>query len=149
MSHPSIQDDHSSVQPEPEDDEFHTGPDQAARDRAIAEFLKRLEVQEEHGYTGLGDVLSRLPLPTTVDQPGLPVHDAMEAGMLQRMDDEESQCFTPTEVLLYQHAQDYSWTVEELRAMIVLLKRPEFKPADIDDDLHKRISKAVHDKMIH
>ena len=32
------------------------------------------------------------------------------------------------------------WTVEELRSVIVLLKRPEFNPAEIDDDLHKRIA---------
>ena len=32
--------------------------------------------------------------------------------------------------------------------MIVLLKRPEFNPSEIDDDLHKRIARAVHDKMI-
>jgi hypothetical protein len=94
MSHPPLQDYHSSVQLEPKDDEFHSGPDQAARDRAIAAFLERLEVQEQHSYTGLGDVLSRLPLPTTVDQPWLSVHDAMEAGMLPLMDDEESRCFT-------------------------------------------------------
>jgi hypothetical protein len=76
MSHPPIQDDHSSVQPEPEDDEFHTGPDHLW---AISAFLKRLEVQEQHCYTGpgLGDALFRLPLPTTVDLPGLSVHDAM------------------------------------------------------------------------
>ena len=39
-----------------------------------------------------------------------------------------------------------SWTIEELRSVIVLLKRPEFKPADIEE--HKRIARAVHDKMI-
>ena len=32
--------------------------------------------------------------------------------------------------------------------MIGLLKQPEFNPADIDSDLHKRISTAVNDKMI-
>ena len=41
-----------------------------------------------------------------------------------------------------------SWTVEELKAVIVLLKQPEFKPVEIEDDLHKRIARAVHDKMI-
>ena len=31
----------------------------------------------------------------------------------------------------------------------MLLKQPEFKPAEIEDDLlHKRIAHAVHDKMI-
>ena len=41
-----------------------------------------------------------------------------------------------------------SWTMEELRAVIALLKRPEFKPAEIEDDLHQRIERAAHDKMI-
>ena len=40
-----------------------------------------------------------------------------------------------------------SWAVEELRAVIALLKRPEFKPAEIEDDLHQRIARAVHNKM--
>jgi hypothetical protein len=48
MSHTALKDDHSRLQLESEDDEFHTGPDQAARDRAIAAFLERLEVQEQH-----------------------------------------------------------------------------------------------------
>ena len=39
-------------QPEPEDDEFHGGPDQAAKDSAIADFLKRLEGLKKHQYTG-------------------------------------------------------------------------------------------------
>ena len=94
-------------QPEPEDDEFHGGPDQAAKDSAIADFLKRLEGQEKHKYTGLDQVLSRLPVPKKVDQAGLSVSAAMDAGMLPHMDEEESQRFTPTEVLLYQHAQDH------------------------------------------
>jgi hypothetical protein len=62
-----------------------------------------------------------------MDQPGLSVHNAMEAGMLLCMDDEESLHFMLTEVLLNQHAQDHSWTVEELRSVIVLLKLCEFK----------------------
>ena len=40
-----------------------------------------------------------------------------------------------------------SWTVEELRAIIVLPKRPKFQFAEIEDDLHKRIARAMHDKM--
>ena len=38
--------------------------------------------------------MSSLPLPTTVDQPWLSVHNAMEAGMQPSMDDEESLHFT-------------------------------------------------------
>jgi len=91
----------------PEDDEFHNGPDQAAMDAAIADFLRRLEGQEKHKYTGLDSVLSRLPVPKKVVQTGMSVSAAVEAGMLPRMDEEESQRFTPSEVLLYQHAQDH------------------------------------------
>ena len=36
----------------------------------------------------------------------------------------------------------------ELRAVIALLKRPEFKPAEIEVDSHNGIARAVHDKMI-
>jgi hypothetical protein len=54
----------------------------------------------------------------------------MDTGILPHMDDEESLYFKPNELLLYQHAQDHSWTVEELTAVVALLKLPEFKPAD-------------------
>ena len=48
----------------------------------------------------------------------------------------------------YNRGISCSWTVEELRAVIVLLKRPEFKPAEIEDDLHNRTARAMHVKMI-
>jgi hypothetical protein len=38
--------------------------------------------------------------------------------------------------------------VEELREVIAMLKRPEFKPSDIDDDLHRRVASAVHSRYI-
>ncbi len=65
-----------------------------------------------------------------MDKPGISVCNAMDTGILPHMDDEESLYFKPNELLLYQHAQDHSWTVEELTAVVALLKLPEFKPAD-------------------
>ena len=47
---PSINTDTDHSQPVPEDDEFDSRPDQAAMKAAIADFLKRLEVQEKRGY---------------------------------------------------------------------------------------------------
>ena len=41
-----------------------------------------------------------------------------------------------------------SWTMEELSAVIALLKLLEFKPAEIEDDLYQRIARAVHDNII-
>jgi hypothetical protein len=49
-----------------------------------------------------------LPLPTTVDKPGISVCNAMDTGILPHMDDEESLYFKPNELLLYQHAQDHN-----------------------------------------
>ena len=85
-------------------------PDKDAMDAAIADFLKRLEAEEQELYAGLQSALSRLPVPGKVEPKALSVHAAMEAGMLPRMDDEEARRFTPAEVLLYQHAQDH-WYV--------------------------------------
>ena len=79
----------SLIAAEPKDDGFHTGPDQAARDSAISDFLKHLEAQEKCGYTCLDDAVSCLPVPKKVDQAGLSFPDAMDAGMLPRMDDEK------------------------------------------------------------
>ena len=74
-------------------------------DTAIADFFKRLDAQEQDLYARLHGALSHLPVPGK-DPKGLSVHATMETGMLPRMDDEEARRFTPSEVLLYQHAQD-------------------------------------------
>ena len=78
-------------------------------DAAIADFFKRLEAQEQDLYAWLHRALSHLPVPGKVDPNGLSVHAAMEVGMLPRMDDEEALRFTPSEVLLYRHAQDHRY----------------------------------------
>jgi hypothetical protein len=68
MSHPPIQDYHPSVQQEPEDDEFHNGPDRAARVRprdgaSVSETTRGAgPLQEQRCYTGLSEVLSSLPI---------------------------------------------------------------------------------------
>ena len=69
-------------------------------------FFKRLEAQEQEFYVGLHGALL---VPGKVDPKGRSAHAAMEAGMLPRMDDEEARRFTPSEVLLYQHAQDHRY----------------------------------------
>jgi hypothetical protein len=96
-------------EPVPEDEEFDSRPDQADMDAAIADFFKRLEAQERDLYAGLHGALSRLPVPGKEDLKAHSVNTAMEAGMLPRMDDEEARRFTPSEVLLYQHAQDHRY----------------------------------------
>jgi hypothetical protein len=99
--------DHS---PDYHDRELHEIPDKEAMDQAIADFLMLFEKEERGGYRGLHATLSRLPMPGKVDQRGLSVTEAIDAGMMPRMDEEEARRFTPTEVLLYQHAQDRRYT---------------------------------------
>ena len=100
-------DDGADHSPDPHDEEFHVRPDEEAMDAAIADFLRRSEDEEQRGYPALDRMLSRLPIPGKVDQRGLSVSDAIDAGMLPRMDEEEA--------------------------------RPEFKPAEIANDLHGQI----------
>ena len=38
--------------------------------------------------------------------------------------------------------------MEELKDVIALLKRPDFDPAEIDTDLHKRVADAIKDGFI-
>ena len=54
-------------------------------DAAIADFLKRLEAQEQDLYAWLHGALSHLPVPGKVGPKGLSVHAAMEADMLPLM----------------------------------------------------------------
>ena len=75
-------------------------------DQAITDFLKRFEKEERGGYRGLHATLSRLPMQGKVDQTGLSVTEAIDVGIIPRIEEEEARRFTPTEVLLYQHAQD-------------------------------------------
>ena len=91
--------------------EFDSRPDQAAKEDSIADYLKHLKVQKNRGYRDLDAVLSCPQVLRKVDQTGVSVTTAMEAGMLQRMDDEEACHIAPTEVLLYQHAQDRRYVI--------------------------------------
>jgi hypothetical protein len=61
------------------------------------------------------------------------------------MSEEEQKRFTPSELILYKHALEYKWTVEQLKKVIAMLRRPEFDSKEIDPDLHKRMGKAVLD----
>ena len=64
---PSIYTDTDHSQPLPKDDGFDSRQDQAAVEAAIADFLKRLEVQGKREYRDLEAVLSRLLIPRKVE----------------------------------------------------------------------------------
>ncbi len=52
--------------------------------------------------------------------------EAIEADFLPNMSGEEQKRFTPYELILYKHALEYKWTVEQLKKVIAMLRRPEF-----------------------
>ena len=74
--------------------------------------------------------------------------EAIEAHFLPNMSEEEQKRFTPSELILYKHALEYKWTVEQLKKVIAMLRLPEFDSKEIDPDLHKRMEKAVLDGRI-
>ena len=73
---------------------------------AIEDFNRRLQGQEKRGYTELHNVLARLPTPKKVSKMGITVTEAIHCGLLPRPGSEQATLFMPSEVLLYQHAQD-------------------------------------------
>ena len=69
---------------------------------AVHSNLQRLEKQEEKGFKDLATLLSQVPKPAQ----GSASSVAMDAGFLPALDEDQADMFTPSELLLYQHAQD-------------------------------------------
>ena len=98
--------------------------------------------------------------------------EALEAQFLRDLDEEQRKRFTPTELIMYRHAQDFRyialytsisryilaytviyvcsdrWRDIELKMTIPMLRRPEFDSNELDPDLHKRMQQAVEDGRI-
>jgi hypothetical protein len=68
---------------------------------------------------------------------------AREKGVIQEADEETLLAFSPSEMKLYSHATDHTWTVDELVKTILLIKSAEFKVEDVNVDLHKRVPAAI------
>ncbi len=49
--------------------------------------------------------------------------EALEGRYLPNMSEEEQKRFTPSELILYKHALEYKWTVEQLKKGIITGKR--------------------------
>ena len=81
-------------------------PDQEEMEQAINKFLQRLEKQEKRGFKDLATLLSQLPKPAQGSARSMSVAEAMEAGFLPAMDEDQAYIFTHLELLLYRHAQD-------------------------------------------
>ena len=94
------------------DEEYMDGrPDQEEKEEAINKFLKELDKQEKEGFKDLSSLLSLLPKPAKPGSVGsMSVADAIEAGFLPARDEAHGDMFTPSELRLYQHAQDHRLT---------------------------------------
>ena len=80
--------------------------DQEEMEQAINKLLQLLEKQEKRGFKDLPTLLSHLPKPAQGSNCSMSVSEAMEAGFLPELDKDQANIFAPSELLLYQHAQD-------------------------------------------
>ena len=76
-------------------------------EEAIDVFLSHMEQQETRGFKDLRPILSKLPMPTPAPGRTFTVDQAIEAGFLPEHDHDMADKFTPLELLLYHHAQEY------------------------------------------
>ena len=118
-------------------------PSQDDMDAAMEDFLKQLE--QEVTFDHLNDLLCKLPNPPVASPIPISLEDAISAGVLPKLDMDTASLFSPSKLKLYKHATECKWTVEELRKTIVLLKSPDFKPEEVDTDMHQRMAKALRD----
>ena len=95
--------------PCPEDEEFFVRPDLAAMEGAIGKFLDGLEGQERQGFEEMHRFLSTLPVPTPQESQGMTHAEALDGKFLPDLDEEQRKRFTPSELIIYKHAQDYRY----------------------------------------
>ncbi len=76
---------------------------------AITRFMDGMEAQEHCGFKDLHTLLGRLPVPTVKASQAMTHKDVLEGGFIQSMTEDEQKQFTPSEILLYKHALEYSY----------------------------------------
>ena len=97
--------------PDPHDEELiDARPDQEEMEEATKRFLLQMEKQEKKGFK---DVFSLLPKPAHGSVRPMSVADAIKAGFLPALDENQANIFTPSELRLYRHAQDHrlNWDI--------------------------------------
>ena len=96
-----------------EDEEFfNSRPDAEEMEAAISKFLDAMPALELDGFQHLHKQLARLPLPSQKGVSSMGHDEAVEGGLLKTMSEEELKRFTPSELLLYKHAQEYRYILE-------------------------------------
>ena len=78
-------------------------------EEAIDKFMNGLEGQERGGFEEMHRFLATLPVPVRKEVIGMPHTAAIECQFLPDMDEEQRKRFTPSELILYKHAQEYRY----------------------------------------
>ena len=101
--------------------------------------------------TRLNDILAQLPNTSlfpaikamtaqaaTVFSNGLPLHSpgCHDPDVLEAL-------FTRQEIDLYGFCLQHKWSANQLRDMILMLRRPHFGITDVDPNLHQRFQKLI------
>ena len=82
--------------PCPEDEEFFVRPDAAG-------------MEEASGFEEMHRFLATLPVPAPKKGSEMTHAEALEGQLLPNLDEEQRKRFTPTELIMYRHAQDYRY----------------------------------------
>ncbi len=106
---PALDDD---LDPHPceEDEEFFKArPNAEEMEQAISKFLDAMPSLETDNFQNLHRQLALLPLPNEEVVSSMTHDAAVEGGLMKTMSEEELRQFTPSELLLYKHAQEYRY----------------------------------------
>jgi hypothetical protein len=80
-------------------------------EEAIGKFLDGPEGQERSGFEELHQFLAKLPVPATKQCSSMTHSEAINGQFLPDMDEEQRKRFTPTQLILYKHYQDFRYIV--------------------------------------
>ena len=78
-------------------------------EEAISKFMDGMPALELDNFQQLHRQLARLPLPDKKVVNSMTLDEAVDGGLLKTMSEDELKRFTPSELLLYKHAQEYRY----------------------------------------
>ncbi len=71
--------------------------------------MDSLERQERQGCEEMHRFLSTLPVPTPQESQAMTHAEALDGKFLPDLDEEQRKRFTPSELIMYKHAQEYRY----------------------------------------
>ena len=105
--------------PCPEDEEFFVRPDAGDMEEAIDKFLDGLDGQERSGFEEMHRFLATLPIPSAKESRCMTHAEAIRGQFLPDMDEVQRKRFTPSELIMYKHAQEHRYLYTRLLCIFV------------------------------